>query len=98
MGTGHAGKAKSGGRNAVVVGIPSIAFGEYDPGNSTGSFVVRSQATSPEIGTPSIRGTRAWSFGQYRDGSKATRELGYRPEVSVDEAIRRAFEWFRSQG
>ena len=38
------------------------------------------------------------SFGQYLDGSKATRELGYRPEVSVDEAIRRAFEWFRSQG
>jgi uncharacterized protein YbjT (DUF2867 family) len=37
------------------------------------------------------------SSGQYLDGSKATRELGYRPEVSVDEAIRRTFEWFRSQ-
>jgi nucleoside-diphosphate-sugar epimerase len=35
---------------------------------------------------------------QYLDGSKATRELGYRPEVSVDETIRRTFEWFRSQG
>jgi len=38
------------------------------------------------------------SSGQYLDGSRATRELGYRPEVSVDEAIRRALEWFRSQG
>jgi dihydroflavonol-4-reductase len=24
----------------VVVGIPSMTFGEYDPGNSTGSFVI----------------------------------------------------------
>src|SRR5258708_39907248 len=35
---------------------------------------------------------------QYLDRSKATRELGYRPEASVDEAIRRTFESCKSQG
>jgi dihydroflavonol-4-reductase len=38
------------------------------------------------------------SSGQYLDGLKAERELGYRPEVSIDEAIRRAIVWFRAQG
>jgi dihydroflavonol-4-reductase len=164
----------------VVVGIPSMTFGEYDPGNSTGSFVIEmANRTLPgyvagkrnvvyagdagrglvrvcEDGRPSERYlicgenltmqrlmaqiatiteapepkeiplavaklVSAWqilkykhlrgpvpkvsasaiavmSSGQYLDGSKATRELGYQPEVSVDEALRRAFEWFKSQG
>ncbi|HWZ42312.1 MAG TPA: hypothetical protein VNW97_02500 [Candidatus Saccharimonadales bacterium] len=38
------------------------------------------------------------SSGQYLDGSKTAHELGYRPEVSVEEALRRAFAWFSSQG
>ncbi len=164
----------------VVVGIPSMTFGEYDPGNSTGSFVIEmANRTLPgyvagkrnvvyagdagrglvrvcedghpgerylicgenltmqqlmakiatvtgapepkEIPLAAAKLVSAWqifkykylhgpvpkvspsaiavmSSGQYLDGSKATRELGYRPEVSVDEAIRRTFKWFRSQG
>jgi len=164
----------------VVIGIPSMTFGEHDPGNSTGSFVIEmANRTFPgyvagnrnvvyagdagrglvrvcEDGHPgerylicgenltmqqlmakiaTVTGARepkkippaaaklvsAWqifrykhlhgpipkvsasaiavmSSGQYLDGSKATRELGYRPEVSVDEALRRAFEWFKSEG
>jgi nucleoside-diphosphate-sugar epimerase len=164
----------------VVVGIPSMTFGEYDPGNTTGSFVIEmANRTLPgyvagkrnvvyagdagrglvrvcedghpgerylicgenltmqqlmakiatvtgapepkEIPLAAAKLVSAWqifkykhlrcpapkvsssaiavmSSGQYLDGSKAARELGYRPEVSVDEAIRRTFEWFRSQG
>ncbi len=33
--------------------------------------------------------------GQFLDGSKARRELGYQPQVSVDEAIERAYKWFQ---
>jgi dihydroflavonol-4-reductase len=164
----------------VVIGIPSMTFGEYDPGNSTGRFVLEmANRTLPgyvagnrnvvyagdagrglvrvcEDGRPgerylicgenltmqqlmakiaAVTGTpeprkiplaaarlvSAWqtfqykhlhgavpkvspgaiavmSSGQYLDGSMATRELGYRPEVSVEEAIQRTLEWFRSQG
>jgi nucleoside-diphosphate-sugar epimerase len=32
------------------------------------------------------------------DISKAERELGYHPEVSVREAIRRTIDWYREQG
>jgi dihydroflavonol-4-reductase len=37
------------------------------------------------------------SLGQFLDGSKAERDLGYRPDVSTDEAILRALEWFKAQ-
>jgi nucleoside-diphosphate-sugar epimerase len=32
------------------------------------------------------------------DGEKAQRELGFHPEVSVDEAIARALKWFQGNG
>ncbi|MGH8561668.1 MAG: NAD-dependent epimerase/dehydratase family protein, partial [Nevskiales bacterium] len=38
------------------------------------------------------------SAGQFLNGAKAERELGFRATVSVDEAIRRALAWFRAQG
>jgi nucleoside-diphosphate-sugar epimerase len=38
---------------------------------------------------------RSWMDGPVL---QAERELGYRPEVSIDEAIGRALEWFRAQG
>lgn len=37
------------------------------------------------------------SAGQFLDGSKAQRELGFQARVSVDDAIRRALKWFRAQ-
>ncbi|HEX6245466.1 MAG TPA: NAD-dependent epimerase/dehydratase family protein [Polyangiales bacterium] len=36
--------------------------------------------------------------GQFLDGSKAGRELGYEPEVSLEDAIRRALDWFLAEG
>jgi nucleoside-diphosphate-sugar epimerase len=36
--------------------------------------------------------------GQFLDGSKAQRELGYTPQVDLAEAIQRALSWFRQQG
>ena len=36
--------------------------------------------------------------GQFLDGSRAETELGFRAEVSVDEALRRALDWFRRAG
>ncbi|MDX1451735.1 MAG: NAD-dependent epimerase/dehydratase family protein [Oleiphilaceae bacterium] len=38
------------------------------------------------------------SGGQFLDGSKARRELGYTPQVKIDEALQRAFDWFVAQG
>jgi nucleoside-diphosphate-sugar epimerase len=43
-----------------------------------------------------MRGLRSFLDG--RPCVRAERELGYRPEVSIDEAIGRALEWFRAQG
>jgi len=36
--------------------------------------------------------------GQYLDGGKAERELGYRAQVTLDEALSRALSWFRQVG
>jgi dihydroflavonol-4-reductase len=36
--------------------------------------------------------------GQHLDGEKAKRELGYEPTIDLEEAIRRAFVWFKSVG
>ena len=163
----------------VVIGVPSMTFGEYDPGNSTGRFVLemanrtflgyvegrrnviyagdagRGLVRVCENGPPGERylitgenltmqqlmakiafatgapepkaiplavakllsgwqtvrhkylhgpvpkvsasAIAVMSSGQFLDGSKAKRELGYQPRVSIDEAIRRTFEWFEAQ-
>jgi dihydroflavonol-4-reductase len=36
--------------------------------------------------------------GQFISGEKAARSLGFRPLVSVDEAIHRTLRWFQSRG
>ncbi len=38
------------------------------------------------------------SLGQQLDFQKSVEELGYQPEVSIDQAIRRALLWFREHG
>lgn len=38
------------------------------------------------------------SSGQYLDGSKAHRELGFIPQVGLEETISISFNWFRSNG
>jgi len=38
------------------------------------------------------------SAGQYLDGSKAEKELGFRASTSVDETIGRTLTWFRNSG
>lgn len=38
------------------------------------------------------------SSGQFIDGEKARKQLGFYPEVSIDEAIARALKWFRGRG
>lgn len=38
------------------------------------------------------------SYGQFLSGDKAAEQLGYYPEVSADEAIVRATQWFKSEG
>lgn len=43
-------------------------------------------------------GIAVMSAGQFLDGSKAQNELGFHAEVTTDEAIRRALEWFKAQG
>jgi dihydroflavonol-4-reductase len=38
------------------------------------------------------------AMGQFLDGSKAAQELGFKAEISVREALKRAHRWFRDQG
>ncbi len=38
------------------------------------------------------------TLGQFLDGDKARRELGYEPEVTTREALERALRWFREVG
>ena len=49
---------------------------------------------------PKLSGTTIaiMSAGQFLDGSKAQKELGYTPSVSGEEAIRRAIIWFKKVG
>jgi nucleoside-diphosphate-sugar epimerase len=49
----------------------------------------------PQIFVPSRRSRRSAGL---LDGEKAQRELGFHPEVSVDEAIARALKWFQGNG
>jgi nucleoside-diphosphate-sugar epimerase len=50
--------------------------------------------------TPPIFPRRVDWFRQNRafDISKAKRELGYAPDVSIDEGLRRTARWYRSEG
>ena len=36
--------------------------------------------------------------GQHLDGSKALKELGYQPEVGIEDAVKRSFDWFKKEG
>jgi dihydroflavonol-4-reductase len=164
----------------VTIGIPSMSFGEFDPGNTTGRFIIEmANRTLPGyvdgrrnviyagdagrglvrvcedglpgerylltgenltmaellakvaaiVGAPmpkpiplgaarlvsAVQSLRyAWlrgpepkisssaiavmSSGQFLDGSKASQALNFQSAISVDDAIRRAFDWFRAQG
>ncbi|MEH2473662.1 dihydroflavonol-4-reductase [Nitrobacteraceae bacterium AZCC 2161] len=49
----------------------------------------------PKISSSAIA---VMASGQFISGEKAARSLGFKPEVSVDEAIHRTLKWFQSQG
>ena len=38
------------------------------------------------------------AYGQHLDGSKAKEELGYEPDLTVKDAIGRAYNWFKKEG
>jgi dihydroflavonol-4-reductase len=163
----------------VTIGIPTMTFGEFDPGNTTGRFIIelanrslpgyvngrRNVIYAGDAGRGLVRvcedgrsGERyllagenltmeelmgkvavavgalmpkaiplnvarlvsAWqafrfklggpepkvsdsaiavmSSGQFIDGEKARQQLGFYPEVSIDEAIARALKWFQGRG
>jgi dihydroflavonol-4-reductase len=164
----------------VVIGIPTMSFGEFDPGRTTGRFILEmanrtlpgfvegrrnviyagdagrglvrvcedgrvgeryllagenltmselmgkiSKATGapmpksiplPAARLVSVLQSARYKFlrgpepkisssviavmasGQFISGEKAARSLGFRAEVSVDEAIHRTLRWFQSQG
>jgi dihydroflavonol-4-reductase len=163
----------------ITIGIPTMTFGEFDPGNTTGRFIIElanrslpgyvngrrnviyagdagrglvrvceagrsgeryllagENLTMEEllakvaaaVGAPMPRAVplnaaillSAWqilrfklggpepkvsgsaiavmSSGQFINGEKAQQQLGFYPEVSIDEAIARALNWFRGRG
>lgn len=164
----------------VAIGIPTMSFGEFDPGNTTGRFILEmarhslpgfvdgrrnviyagdagrglvrvcedgrvgerylltgenltmrqligkiaaaTDSLMPRtVPLPVAQALSAWqtfryrhlrgpepkisesaiavmSAGQFLDGSKAQRELGFQAEVTTDDAIRRALQWFRAKG
>ncbi|HEY6420949.1 MAG TPA: SDR family NAD(P)-dependent oxidoreductase [Candidatus Binataceae bacterium] len=46
-----------------------------------------------EVGALRYRPTEIWRM--YCDNSRATRELGWQPETTIDEGLRLSVEWFR---
>ncbi len=164
----------------VVIGVPAMTFGEFDPGNTTGNFILgvakgkfkafvdgkrnvvyagdaadglilaaergtaghrylftgenltmeqlmgkiarvtkapmpktmplpvtralyafqllRYKFLSGPVPTISETAMAVMSAGQFLDGRVAALELGYKPSVSVDEAIERALAWFVQAG
>tara|TARA_A100000171_G_scaffold49537_1_gene58810 strand:+ start:3646 stop:4635 length:990 start_codon:yes stop_codon:yes gene_type:complete len=38
------------------------------------------------------------AYGQHLDGSKAKEELGYEPDLTIKDAIGRAYNWFKKEG
>lgn len=51
-----------------------------------------------ELPTVSPTAIAVMTLGQFLDGGKAKRELGYGPEVTTREALIRALGWFREAG
>ena len=49
----------------------------------------------PEISATAIA---IMGSGQHLDGTKAKQELGYEPQVSLEDAIEKAYIWFKSVG
>jgi dihydroflavonol-4-reductase len=64
--------------------------------------MARAQELAYRLGGPppkvSATAIAVMSAGQFLDGNKARRELGYEPAVDLREAIARALRWFREQG
>lgn len=52
------------------------------------------RGTPPTLSSTAIA---VLSSGQHLDGDKAKNELGYTPEFSADDAIHRAFNWFKKE-
>ncbi len=53
------------------------------------------RGTAPTLSSTAIA---VLSGGQHLDGDKAKSELGYTPELSAEDAVHRAYAWFRSEG
>ncbi len=53
------------------------------------------RGTPPTLSSTAIA---VLSSGQHIDGTKAKEELGYSPELSADDAVHRALNWFRKEG
>ncbi|MBO3700565.1 NAD-dependent epimerase/dehydratase family protein [Roseivirga sp. E12] len=53
------------------------------------------RGTPPTLSSTAIA---VLSGGQHLDGSKAKNELGYVPEMSAEDAVHRAYHWFKKEG
>jgi dihydroflavonol-4-reductase len=64
------------------------------------SFVQEFKFKYLEGQVPTLSGTviAILSAGQFLNGDKAKKELGYAPSVTVDEAIKRTIDWFKTVG
>jgi dihydroflavonol-4-reductase len=86
------------GRMAALAGVPSprpLSLG-------AARIVSRLQHLGHRLGGPlpllSETALAVMAGGQYLDGARAARDLGFKADVSVNEALRRALGWFRNTG
>ena len=86
------------GKMAVAVGAPmpkAIALSAARLLSAWQTFRFKLGGLEPKVSDSAIA---VMSSGQFIDGEKARQQLGFYPEVSIDEAIARALKWFQGNG
>ena len=81
-------------QDTLPIAKPSIAGNGVKPARLLSAW----QAFRFKLGGPEPEVSDSAIAVPFIDGEKARQQLGFYPEVSIDEAIARALKWFQGNG